>query len=178
MNALTHYRLLTLAAALGAALTANAVTILIQSSGNATITATTDTSTEMVKNTVGLGAFKPLTNLTKTIDLTKNPKAGTAAYTGAGGQALTLNLVVTASTGNANGTTTISGTWTYKTGTGDYAKLKGSGTWAQSVIGPPTNGSLSGTQVIGTLDSAVPEPSALGAVALGVAGILRRRKKT
>lgn len=98
--------------------------------------------------------------------------AGTMVYTGAGG---TVTLAFTSGDFSFGGSgSSISGAWSYVSGTGDYAGYaSGAGTWGAAY---DAVGSYASTTLAGNLEP-VPEPASLAVVGIGAAALLRRRRR-
>lgn len=95
------------------------------------------------------------------------------SYMGSGSDSVVLDLMTTSVNMN-NGVYSASGNWTYANGTGSYAGLVGSGTFAAS-FNPAIN-DLKLSSLVGNLQAA-PEPTSVAALAVGVIGLIARRRK-
>ncbi len=156
-------------AALGAAIAANAFTILLASSGTATVS-TNDVFTETVYAQVGgAGALGSL------VDTFSNTTGlGTAVYTGTGGT-LDLSVAFNIHSTQFGGGVSDTGTWTAIGGTGTYTGATGSGTIAATVLTAGGYPYASGTVTAGSIQTA-PEPATMAGLGLGAFGLIRRRK--
>ncbi len=162
-----------LAAALGAALSAQAVTILLVSQGTGQNVGPNFVQNENVLTQIG--GYGPLSTLVLTSVTGPVPIAGTGVYSGAGG---TLNFSYSLTSLSVLGLSqSVSGTWNYTGGTGTYANQVGSGTLAATIT-PKLNGAVgfdTGTVFGGSLNP-VPEPASMAVLGLGAAALIRRRK--
>ncbi len=161
-------------AALGAALSAQAVTIFLVSHGTGAL----DVNNNFVQNEkvlVQTGGFGALTSLVQTSDNTNFPNGSTGEYSGAGG---TLDYSYVISDVTSNGAfQSVDGAWTYTGGTGTYANLPGGGgTLAFTIDLSSGEPDETGTVFSGDLQ-AVPEPASMAVLGVGALGLLRRRKK-
>ncbi len=75
-------------------------------------------------------------------------------------------------------TSSISGSWSFLSGTGAYAAVSaGSGTWSASYISlPGTNTNFSTTSFVGDL-TVVPEPASMAALVMGLGMVAARRRR-
>ena len=171
MKTSTFLRASLLAAALGAALSAQAVTIFTVSSGTYTLAGTTQTQNETVS--LKTGGYGPLASLVLNYDTFT--MSGTGTYTGTGG---TFNFDYSLPTppvtvGQGTSLTGVWSTGAFNTSTGTYANTTGVGTFSVTLN---TTTKESGTVFTGNLE-AVPEPASMAALGLGAAALLRRRRK-
>lgn len=166
-----HTRLLAIAALATLAVSANAFTIAVQSKG----TFTAAELVEFTETTTFQWTSVPLPILTDIhywLVNTGVPTGGQAAFTNVGGDELDLDLTLQAVT-TSGPTISGAGVWTYFGGTGAYADLAGTGTFAFS-LDIPSRSSFS--SFIGNLN-AVPEPASLALLSVGVAALVGRRLK-
>jgi hypothetical protein len=101
-----------------------------------------------------------------------NPYVFTATYSSANGD-LVLDLVYDHTVVAGIGVSTDSGTWSYKSGTGAFQNLTGSGSYSINYNGLADN--YASTSIVGNVD-AVPEPTSIAALGIGALAFLRRRK--
>lgn len=166
-----HARLLAIATLGVLAVNANAFTIAIQSKGTFTaaeLVQFTETTTFQWA-TVPLPA---LTDISYWLVNTAPPVGGQAMFTNGGADELDLDLTLQAVT-TSGPTVSGAGVWTYAGGTGAYADLAGTGTFAFS-LDIPSSSSFS--SFIGNL-TAVPEPTSLALLGVGAAALVGRRFK-
>lgn len=166
-----HTRLVAMAALGALAVSANAFTIAVQSKGTFTaaeLVQFTETTTFQWTSV----AMPTLTDINYWIVNTGVPAGGQAAFTNVGGDELDLDVTLQAVT-TSGPTVSGAGVWTYAGGSGAYAGLAGTGTFAFS-LDIPSSSSFS--SFIGNL-TAVPEPGSLSLLGLGVAALIGRRLK-
>ncbi|RYG23416.1 PEP-CTERM sorting domain-containing protein [bacterium] len=165
-------RISLLTAAIGAALSAQAVSIGLTSAGTTLDNGFTNDESVLLQ----VGGFGPLATLHT--DLVANANtlggiwSGTGTYTGAGG---TLDFEFDLAAGTVNTTVSYSGAWTMTGGTGTYAGKTGQGTLTINFVTPTTTSDVF-TTFSGDLE-AVPEPASMAVLGLGTAALLRRRRK-
>lgn len=159
-----------LAAALGAALSAHALAIGINSHGHSSDLGATVNDTVDFK----AGGYGPLSTLHYVIAQTATSLVGTGVYTGAGGT-LDFSIVYKTEIVDLNAIT-YSGFWAATGGTGTYLEATGTGTFTTTFynFNEPDVDTL--TTFAGDVQ-AVPEPSALVALGLGGLALVRRRRK-
>ncbi|MFY9235159.1 MAG: PEP-CTERM sorting domain-containing protein [Fimbriimonadaceae bacterium] len=98
---------------------------------------------------------------------------GEITYTGAGGT-ITLDFTAPGPFQFGGATSSLNGTWTYSSGTGDYAGYtSGIGTFAAVYN---SSGQYASTTLTGDLEP-VPEPASLVALGLGIAAFGRKLRR-
>ena len=176
MNTPRVLRLSLVAAAVGAALSAHAVSLQLASSGAFKVDPMgRESGSETVGNQVG--GYGPLSSLSLTFSASDPlPVSGSATYSGAGGTlAIRFAFSTFTSVGGFYGA--YFGTWTATGGTGNYSQATGGGTLSRLEDGSDPDSYQSTTVLDGEIQ-AVPEPASLLALGLPALALLRRRKRS
>lgn len=175
-----NIRILAIGAAIVTAVSAQAFSISVVSAGTYSINGTGYTTSENVvyQATSNSAPNFDFMNMNATYNNASNPglgMTGTSAFTQTSAMnSMVVNLVSDSFIVDTNAnTSTVKGSWTYVSGTGAYAGLAGSGNFSASYNGNLHSGSF--TSFVGSLQAA-PEPTSIAAVALGLAGLLLRKR--
>lgn len=169
------------------AIAALADTITMQSFGTMNLGGTTFTANSAISYWAHISGSLPLATLQGGSETEAGTLNGTNLVAGYSSNDTYANIGNTDSLTIAMATTSVvyqstygfysvAGTWNYTSGTGSYAGLAGSGTFAATIT--PLNGSLQIDlkSMNGNLQAA-PEPVSLGAVAIGLIGLVVRKRK-
>lgn len=169
---MTRLRLLACGMVLGAALSAHAFSIDLVGAGTF-VPGINYTSTESIVFQISPVALTSLSVTGTVINPGVNQTLdGLGFYSNGFGDSLTIHYL-TQPPSTQGSTASYSGVWTYTGGTGAYANLTGGGTMSVIFDG---NTLFSNHSMAGELNP-VPEPATLSVVGLGLAALLRRRRR-